>query len=136
MSAARNLTPWKPGQSGNPSGRPKLPEELRSIRALTQEELQRIISKYGRMPLPELDAIIAAKAGPTLELVVARILQEAFKRGDGQRLEFLLNRALGKPKEAPAADPIDEAILQIQEMSNQELAEFVRAKLPDLEGPA
>ena len=37
---------FKPGQSGNPGGLPKLPESLRGIAVLLPREIHRLIAKY------------------------------------------------------------------------------------------
>jgi hypothetical protein len=99
MSAARNLKPWKPGQSGNPSGMPRIPDALRGIHSLTQLEVVKVVSKYARMTREELQRAITATDIPMLELAVASVFAQSAKRGDYQRLAFLLDRAIGKPKE-------------------------------------
>lgn len=98
MGNLKNLRPWKPGQSGNPGGRPKLPESLSAVKALGREEVSRIISKYARMTLDELDAAVLGSDTPVLELVLAKLLLELMRKGDAGRLSFLLDRALGPVK--------------------------------------
>lgn len=72
-------TEFKPGQSGNPNGRPK--------------------------KLPELDKLLAdvlgeeSPSGHTAAEEILRGLYARAKKGDSKAAEILLNRAYGKPKE-------------------------------------
>lgn len=135
MGAAQNLKPWAKGVSGNPSGRAKLSPELRAIKALTREEASRYIAKYARMSAQDLEAIILARSAPMLELTIARIFQEAEKKGDERKLSFLLEQALGKvPTVEPTAEEAD-VMREIQELSDQELVRLVKEKLPEIEKP-
>lgn len=88
---------WKPGQSGNPGGRPKLPAALRAVKEFTSEEIRRLISKYMRLSKGELSKVINDKAVsdglPMFEAMVCSILVNAYKTGDFSKLDFLLNRA-------------------------------------------
>jgi hypothetical protein len=90
-----NLKPFKPGQSGNPSGRPKLPKELRDVKEFTTEEIRRIIAKYMRLPKDELAELMKSGAGklPMFEAMICSILANAYKTGDFSRLDFCLNRS-------------------------------------------
>lgn len=126
---------WLPGQSGNPAGRTKLPEHLRSIKALTQEEACRLVSKYARMHLPEIDAILEARSAPMLDLAIAAIFKVAFEKGDFQRLGFLLDRAIGKIQVLPPTDAETAALQEIRDLSDQELVRLVKEKLPELDKP-
>jgi hypothetical protein len=43
-SGVRNLRPWRPGQSGNPRGRPPVPPELRELaRSHTETAIQTLV---------------------------------------------------------------------------------------------
>ncbi len=132
MSAARNLTPWQPGQSGNPSGRPRLPDELRAIRALTSLEVCKLVSKYARMSFSELEALLESKSIPVIELTIASIFAKAFESGDFTRLSFLLDRAIGKVAVMEESDEDKAARKEIEDLSDGELLRLVVAKIPEL----
>lgn len=95
----QNLKPFKPGQSGNPSGRPKVPGDILEARKLNQVELERIINKYLYMDRESVKAAINNPATPMMELMVASIVAQAAQKGDQQRLDFVLNRLVGKVKD-------------------------------------
>jgi Family of unknown function (DUF5681) len=90
---------WKPGVSGNPNGRPRIPEHLRNIPSLTADEVNKIISKYTRMSLPELEQVIAEKKAPALEMAICSNLIKSILSGDYANLSFVLDRSVGKVTE-------------------------------------
>lgn len=92
-------TQFKPGQSGNPGGKVKLPEDIREARKLNQHELERIINKYLYMDRESVKAAISNPATPMMELMVASIVAQAAQKGDHQRLDFVLNRLVGKVRD-------------------------------------
>lgn len=128
-----HLHPWKPGVSGNPGGRPKLPEALRGIHSLSQLEVTKIVSKYARMNHAELVAVTEGRAAPMLELAIAQIFVQSAKYGDHQRLSFLLDRAIGKVPAVDLTDEETEARRELQGMTDRELLQLVKDKIPELE---
>ena len=78
-----NLKPWKPGQSGNPGGRPR-------TRPLTDELTQ----------LLEQDAPNAN--GKSWALVIAEALLMKARKGDVRAFTVLANRIEGKPHQSIA----------------------------------
>jgi BMFP domain-containing protein YqiC len=51
------MAKWGKGESGNPSGRPKLPEEAKELRKLTAEQITTVFSKYLGMTMSEMSAV-------------------------------------------------------------------------------
>ena len=82
---AENLSPWKPGQSGNPGGRPK----KRSI----SEELERLLAEEAPNSGGRLWAVVIAEA----------LLRKA-RKGDVRAIAELANRIEGKPHQSLAVD--------------------------------
>lgn len=70
-------TQFKPGQSGNPKGRPKLPDIKELLAKVLGDE------KDGKSAAEAILAALRAKAA----------------RGDVRAAELLLDRAYGKPKQ-------------------------------------
>lgn len=89
-------TRWKPGQSGNPAGGQKLPDDIRKARKLTTETFLRLVTDLFHMSAAELDAYMLRKEATMLELMVGGILQRAAREQDYMRANFLLDRTIGK----------------------------------------
>lgn len=132
-NSTKNLVRWKPGQSGNPSGKPKIPEALRGIASLTQLETTKLISKYARMTREELEKAVREKNASVLELYIIAVFSKGIENGDPVRLSFLLDRAIGK---VPVVKETDEELAMRQELQNlstQELIRIVKEQIPQLE---
>lgn len=87
----KNLKSWKPGQSGNPSGRPK--------GKLTRDEVEAIMARFTRLSREELQIVVQNPKSTMLEIMVASVMAKAAKDGDCARLNFLLDRSIGKVKD-------------------------------------
>lgn len=88
--------PFQKGQSGNPGGRPKLPDALKGVSIITNFELQKIISKYFRMTKPEVVEAGTSETLAMIEVAIARCLVVAAKFGDFNKLAHLVDRVGGK----------------------------------------
>lgn len=136
MSAAKNLMPpWQPGQSGNPSGRPRIPEAYRAVQSLSQIEACKRISRYARMSPEQIEV---AKSLPTTDLLdrcIISIFEKCMQYGDNTRLQFLLDRAIGKAPQLNETDEEKAARQALRDLSDQELVKLVKENLPELEGP-
>lgn len=95
---------FKPGQSGNPNGRPVLPEEIKEARRLNKAEFERILNQYIHMPLEDIKTRASDPTTPALEVLVAKILAEGIKRGDEKRLNFIVDRLVGPVKRKVSLD--------------------------------
>lgn len=82
---------FKPGQSGNPEGRPRIPENLRSVRPLSHDEMIRIVSKLLRMNVCDLESIKIENVS-SIEAMIITVIIKAIQNGDTNKIEFLLNR--------------------------------------------
>lgn len=97
MGRSTGLRPWKPGQSGNPSGRPKVAAEVRAL-----------ARQYGAEALAKLVALMRHAPDERVQLAAAR---ELLNRGYGkvpQSVEFngtpLVAVNVGVPQ--PAGGPL------------------------------
>jgi len=90
---------WKKGQSGNPNGRPKLPGDLWRARGLNQLEFERTVNQFLFQDREYLNRILNDPKTTAFELLIGQMITMAIKQGDFQRLNFLMDRILGKAKE-------------------------------------
>lgn len=90
---------FKPGQSGNPKGPATIPADIKAARELSKIEFERIANKYLFMTKNEITAAAMNAETPALELLVGSIVHKAVVEGDERRLNFLLDRLIGKVAE-------------------------------------
>ena len=76
---AREDTQFKPGESGNPTGRP--PGSI-SLVAILKRQLEKIDPLYDKS---------------TAEALIEQYLQKAMEEGDGQAIRDMMDRTDGKP---------------------------------------
>lgn len=130
-------TRWQKGQSGNPGGRPALPPGLKAIRELSAEEIKRLFAKYARMTERELRALLNpdnpdSQDVPMIERAIAAIITRSATTGEFAQLEFVLNRTIGKPKEADETSEEQKLREELRLLSDEELAERARQVMPSL----
>ncbi len=91
----------RPFQKGNPGGpgRPPMDPELKKIQKVTRTEAELLLSKFMQMDIDELEAVLRDKKRKCVEHMIGRIVLMGIKNGDHARLDFMLNRLIGKVKE-------------------------------------
>ena len=89
----KEATQFKPGVSGNPSGRPKVPDELKKYNGVTPERTRRLFDKYASMSMGQLRALAEDDSISGLEHNIVMSLL------DPNKFPFFLDRAVGKVKE-------------------------------------
>ena len=87
---------FKKGQSGNPSGRPKLPKDIVEGRKLNQIEVVRIFNEFSNYSAAQMRDLLNNPETKAFELLIGKIMFEAIKHGDHQRMNFILDRMVGK----------------------------------------
>lgn len=119
--------PFPKGVSGNPLGKPKMAVELQKIRALNQTTFTATVNKFLSMTKDEVKAASKDPSTPVLELMVASVMSKAIEAGDQQRLNFLLDRIVGKVP--------DKVSLNVSHLSDQELHEQLNDAIKLIGGP-
>lgn len=84
------------GESGNIKGRPVLPPDLLEARKLNKIEVSRIINNYMNQPIGNIQAAVNNQDSTALEAMIAKLITEAHRHGDHNRLNFLFDRMIGK----------------------------------------
>jgi hypothetical protein len=95
----KNLKPFKPGHSGNPAGRPKVPEDVRIATQLTKVEFARIANRYLMMSHPQMTESLSNPEAPMLEKILGGIITDAVVERCEKKAAFILDRVIGKPEE-------------------------------------
>lgn len=103
-----NLTPWKPGQSGNPRGRPK----------------KRLIDEA-------LEDLLANNDAEAARDVAAALLKRA-RNGDLRAIQLIAERTQGKPMRAVEISGPDGGALQLDLMTDEELDQRINELLAKL----
>ena len=120
-------TKFKPGQSGNPGGRAKIPEDIKQARTMTNHQLMRRLTDFLQMDRDAVRAIAQDPKAPMLDVIVASIVAKAATASDHQRLNFLFDRIVGKVTDKIEVNPFSE-------MSLEDLIILAKQKIPELEG--
>lgn len=84
----KHLRPFQKGQSGNPGGKPK--------QLLTKDKVKSVLGKFSEMTRGDLQKIIENPESQMLAVMVASIMLKAVETGDFSRVNFILDRAIGK----------------------------------------
>lgn len=88
---------FQKGVSGNPYGRKPLPEELLALRErFSKEIVESRFIKYMLCGVQELELIQRDMTIPALDHIIIQVIAKAGLEGDTQRLNFLLDRTIGK----------------------------------------
>lgn len=104
---------FKPGVSGNPSGRPKLTEDEKRLRKLTKEQFKEIGDIIVSGNTSELDELIHDPKATVLQVAIATAMRAAIEKGDLGNVEILLNRLIGKPKEELEVTGITPTVIKL-----------------------
>lgn len=85
---------------GDPrAGRPPMPAALRAGRRLNRTEFEELVNKYLWMSTTELELATEDKSLPAIEAYFANVVKVGTLTGDHSRMEFILQRLLGKVKD-------------------------------------
>lgn len=125
------MTVGRPFQKGNKmgKGRPRVPDELKAARKITRTEVEATLTRFVSMPFNEIKGIVERKEGTMLELMVASIISKGLATGDQQRLNFLLDRLVGKTPDRVESVQVN----PFQNMTDEEKLEKARLAVQLLE---
>ena len=122
----------QPGQVLNPSGRPKIPDDLKELRVMDKEKLERILHRVFWLDAHGLTKIIKDPSTPAIELAICTILVATIKKADYKRLSFLLDRTIGRvPIKAEIVSPnrLADYVAEIPaEMREEEIERLIRER--------
>lgn len=94
------LIPYKKGQSGNPSGRPKMSPDERKLVRMTKQEIARMLNMVADMTMDQMQERFRDPETKVLEKLFIKTLVDGLKGDSVKAAEFILTRTIGKPKES------------------------------------
>lgn len=87
---------FKPGQSGNPSGFPKMDPRSRVIKELTLAAYRNCVDLVCTGNIAALEAMKNDATIPAIQMAVAAALATAMRTGDYDTIEKIVSRVIGK----------------------------------------
>jgi hypothetical protein len=93
----KNLVPIKKGEIRNPTGRPKLPEDILQMKRASTEQL---ISAYHKFAFAEIKELNNKKPNNLIEQGVRQTISNFANTGEITDISKLWDRVLGKPLES------------------------------------
>lgn len=116
-SGIKNLKPIQKGQVLNPTGRPKLPEE---VRAMKEASIEQLIVSYHKFAFVDVKEI---KNNPPVNLIEQGVLQTISNfanSGEVDHISKIWDRVLGKPLESIDVTSKGESITSGEKLSPEE----------------
>lgn len=113
----QNLIPAKKGEVRNPTGRPKLPEEIRAMKEASTEQL---ISSYHKFAFTDLKKINSNPPVNLIEQGVRQTMMNFANSGEVDHISKLWDRVLGKPMESIDLTTKGESINSQEKLSPEE----------------
>ena len=92
-------TQFKPGQSGNPAGRPKKIYKILRESGFSIEDIRDAFAEIGWQKQEELEAIMLDPEKPVILKVIAKAFLKGSDKGDYRYVREILEQTMGKPKE-------------------------------------
>ncbi len=97
-------TKFKPGQSGNPNGRPRKYVSTLREQGYKLSEINDCIQVMMAMTIEELKEAFENPTATVLEKTIAAAIKRSIEKGSLYSIETLLSRVYGKPKESVDMD--------------------------------
>ena len=124
MSASKGIKktkivgkPIQKGQVLNPTGRPKLPEE---IRAMKEASIEQLISSYHKFAFTNLKELNSNPPVNLIEQGVRQTLSNFANSGEVDHISKIWDRVLGKPLESIDVTSKGESITSGEKLSPEE----------------
>jgi hypothetical protein len=117
---------WLPGERGGP-GRPPVDKKIRELKKINREFVEQSFSRFFSMDQPQIEAMLEAKTCNVFEATLAAIFLKAIKEGDPSRLNFLLERVVGKVPTLSEVKDTTERKDALKEVPEAKVIELLKA---------
>ncbi len=94
-----HINQFKPGESGNPNGRPRKIVSLLKDQGYKLSEINDTLMALLSMDMNELKEAFENPKATVLEKAVAGAIRKSIEKGSLYNIETIITRAMGKPKE-------------------------------------
>ena len=94
-----HINQFKPGESGNPNGRPRKIVSLLKDQGYKLSEINDTLMALLSMDMNELKEAFENPNATVLEKAVAGAIRKSIEKGSLYNIETIITRAMGKPKE-------------------------------------
>lgn len=115
------------GVSANPGGKPKW--------LLTKGQVEQAFQAFHSMTKEELIKVRDDDKSLAMHAMIASIMIKTIEHGDQSRMQFLLDRAIGKVPQIVTMSDEEIVLDEIKALSDEQLIELAKQKIPQLEGP-
>lgn len=112
---------FKPGQSGNPNGRPKKIATILKVSGYTKDDIRDAFEEVGWQNLEDLQAVIDDPAKPAIIKVIARAFIKGAEKGDFRYVSEILSHIIGKPKEQSENKHVHKILVEYVRPEDQSL---------------
>lgn len=119
---------FKPGQSGNPSGRPKMSAEARAFRRTSYDEFISKIQEFISLTPKELNNILSQPETTNFSLIFGQMVRSAAE-GDAKARCEITDRLWGKVKEVTLDDDERKRKDELRQIPADQLAAYVRSQM-------
>lgn len=90
---------FKPGESGNPEGRPKKIFTILKESGFSKDDIRDAFEEIGWQTVEQLQALLDDPAKPAIIKVIAKAFHRGAEKGDYRYVAEILQQVIGKPKE-------------------------------------
>lgn len=113
----KNLVPIQKGEVRNPTGRPKLPEE---VRAMKEASIEQLIVSYHKFAFTDLKELSTNPPVNLIEQGVRQTIANFANTGEVDHIARLWDRVLGKPMESIDVTSKGESITSGEKLNPEE----------------